>query len=93
MNSLAADGSAGETRDYRLDLVPGTYDFEPTTADELSWSLTDAAGDELFDANQRSFMQTAKGLVIQKAGTYTLETSGRWWVGTGSYSLKVVKTD
>ena len=85
--------SAGETRDYRLDLVPGTYDFEPTTADELSWSLTDAAGDELFDANQRSFMQTAKGLVIQKAGTYTLETSGRWWVGTGSYSLRVVKTD
>ncbi len=85
--------SPGEARDYTLDLVPGRYDFEPTTTDDLSWSLTNSAGDELFDANQHSFMQSAKGVVIQKPGTYTLETFGRWWVGTGSYSLKVVKTD
>ena len=82
---------AGQVVAYRLTLDAGTYDFQPTPTGELWWSLTDAAGNEVFDANQRVFMERAEALTIPKTGAYTLVVAGRYWVGTGTYQLEVAR--
>jgi hypothetical protein len=77
----------GQVRVFRLQLEAGSYDFVPQSTGELWWSLTGSDGYELFDANQRVFMERVAGRVIPAAGTYTLSVAGREWAGTGSFEV------